>query len=54
MTCPIVGARTLGQLTAAIAAQSLELPVEIRDALDDVSAPLLGYPENYPSACAES
>lgn len=50
VTCPIVGVRTLGQLTAILAAQALDLPVEIRDALDDVSAPLLGYPENYPGA----
>jgi aryl-alcohol dehydrogenase-like predicted oxidoreductase len=48
VTCPIVGARTLGQLTAVLAAQALVLPTEIRDALDDVSAPYLGYPENYP------
>jgi aryl-alcohol dehydrogenase-like predicted oxidoreductase len=47
VTCPIVGARTLGQLTAALAAQTLELPSEIREALDDVSAPLLGYPEDF-------
>jgi aryl-alcohol dehydrogenase-like predicted oxidoreductase len=45
VTCPIVGARTLGQLTAVLAAESVTLPPEIRDALDDVSAPLLGYPE---------
>lgn len=43
---PIIGARTLGQLTAALASESLALPVEIRDALDDVSAPQLGYPED--------
>jgi aryl-alcohol dehydrogenase-like predicted oxidoreductase len=41
----ILGARTLGQLTAALAADSLVLPVEIRRALDDVSAPVIGYPE---------
>lgn len=41
----ILGARTLGQLTAALAADSLVLPVEIRRALDDVSAPYIGYPE---------
>jgi aryl-alcohol dehydrogenase-like predicted oxidoreductase len=46
VTAPILGARTLGQLTAALASLSLELPIEIRDALDDVSAPELGYPEN--------
>jgi aryl-alcohol dehydrogenase-like predicted oxidoreductase len=46
ITAPILGARTLGQLTAALASELLELPAEIRDALDDVSAPELGYPEN--------
>jgi aryl-alcohol dehydrogenase-like predicted oxidoreductase len=48
VTAPILGARTLGQLTAALAADTLELPVEIRDALDDVSAPALTYPEVVP------
>ena len=46
VTAPILGARTLGQLTAALASETLDLPDEIRDALDDVSAPELGYPEN--------
>jgi aryl-alcohol dehydrogenase-like predicted oxidoreductase len=48
VTAPILGARTLGQLTAALASEKLELPMEIRQALDDVSAPLLGYPEDIP------
>ena len=43
---PIVGARTLGQLTAAVQSLAVELPSEIRDALDDVSAPHYGYPED--------
>lgn len=46
VSAPILGARTLGQLTAALASELLDLPAEIRDALDDVSAPELGYPEN--------
>lgn len=46
VTAPILGARTLGQLTAALACEALDLPTEIRAALDDVSAPPLGYPEN--------
>jgi aryl-alcohol dehydrogenase-like predicted oxidoreductase len=46
VTAPILGARTLGQLTAALVCESLELPQEIRAALDDVSAPVLGYPED--------
>lgn len=46
VTAPILGARTLGQLTAALASESLQLPAEIRDALDDVSTPVRGYPED--------
>jgi aryl-alcohol dehydrogenase-like predicted oxidoreductase len=46
VTAPILGARTLGQLTAALASLALELPLEIRAALDDVSAPALSYPES--------
>jgi aryl-alcohol dehydrogenase-like predicted oxidoreductase len=46
VTAPILGARTLGQLTAALASEKLELPMEIRQALDDVSAPVIGYPED--------
>ena len=46
VTAPILGARTLGQLTAALACDALELPPEIRAALDDVSAAAVGYPED--------
>ena len=46
VTAPILGARTLGQLGAALASEALTLPIEIRDALDDVSMPSSGYPEN--------
>jgi aryl-alcohol dehydrogenase-like predicted oxidoreductase len=46
VSAPILGARTLGQLTGALASETLDLPHEIRDALDDVSAPLTGYPED--------
>ena len=46
VTAPILGARTLGQLTGALASETLDLPHEIRDALDDVSAPPVGYPED--------
>src|SRR5579875_691126 len=46
VTAPILGARTLGQLTAALASESLELPPEIVSALDDVSAPPVDYPED--------
>lgn len=40
----IIGARTPAQLRASLAADS-ELPPEILRALDEVSAPALGYPE---------
>jgi aryl-alcohol dehydrogenase-like predicted oxidoreductase len=48
VTAPIVGARTAAQLAASLAAESVELPDAIRSALDDVSAPTLGYPETLP------
>ena len=35
----IVGARTSNQLKAALAAEGVTLPIEIRAALDDVSDP---------------
>lgn len=38
VTAPIVGVRTLAQLRAALRAEELELPAELRRALDDVSA----------------
>lgn len=46
VTAPVLGARTLGQLTAQLACETLDLPVEISDALDDVSAPPIDYPED--------
>jgi aryl-alcohol dehydrogenase-like predicted oxidoreductase len=46
VAAPILGARTLGQLTAALASEALELPAEIMSALDDVSAPAIDYPED--------
>jgi len=45
VVAPVVGARTAAQLSASLAAESVELPPEIRSALDDVSAPTVGYPE---------
>lgn len=48
VVAPVVGARTAAQLQASLAAESVELPPEIRAALDDVSAPTLGYPETLP------
>lgn len=46
VAAPVVGARTVGQLTAALASEQLVLPEEIRAALDDVSVPALAYPED--------
>jgi aryl-alcohol dehydrogenase-like predicted oxidoreductase len=46
VVAPILGARTLGQLTAALDSVALDLPAEIAGALDDVSAPPVGYPED--------
>lgn len=45
VTAPVLGARTVTQLSTQLAAEQLELPEEISTALDDVSAPVLGYPE---------
>jgi aryl-alcohol dehydrogenase-like predicted oxidoreductase len=46
VVAPIVGARTSAQLQASLAAEQVELPPEIRSALDDVSAPASGYPDS--------
>ncbi len=45
VVAPVLGARTTNQLIAALASEELELPEEILTALDDVSAPAMGYPE---------
>jgi aryl-alcohol dehydrogenase-like predicted oxidoreductase len=45
VVAPVVGARTANQLAASLASEDVELPEEIVDALDDVSAPEMGYPE---------
>ena len=47
---PIVGARTTSQLADSLESESLVLPSSIRQALDDVSAPVFGYPEQLPWA----
>ncbi|HTR71845.1 MAG TPA: aldo/keto reductase [Mycobacteriales bacterium] len=46
VVAPIVGARTTGQLKGSLEADATVLPEEIRRALDDVSAPDTGYPDN--------
>ncbi|GEL93435.1 aldo/keto reductase [Cellulomonas composti] len=43
----LVGARTADQLRGSLAALDLVLPDELVAALDDVSAPALGYPERF-------
>ncbi|MCW2681483.1 MAG: Aldo/keto reductase [Frankiales bacterium] len=53
VVAPVVGARTSAQLQASLAAEQVELPPEIRSALDDVSAPQLGYPERMPRWSSE-
>ncbi|MBP7972733.1 MAG: aldo/keto reductase [Candidatus Nanopelagicales bacterium] len=45
VVAPILGARTAAQLTTALAADSVDIPDAVRDALDDVSSPERGYPE---------
>lgn len=45
VVAPIVGARTAGQLRGALLSDNVTLPTELIDALDDVSAPALAYPE---------
>lgn len=45
VAAPILGARTAAQLQGALATEDLTLPVEIANALDDVSAIDVGYPE---------
>ena len=49
VTAPIVGARTAAQLKGSLAAEDVVLPDVVREALDDVSAPFIGYPESRPS-----
>ncbi|MGI8538070.1 MAG: aldo/keto reductase [Mycobacteriales bacterium] len=53
VVAPVVGARTAAQLQASLAAEQVVLPPEIRAALDDVSAPVLSYPETMPRWSSE-
>lgn len=48
VVAPIVGARTCAQLQGSLASESLVLPDVVREALDDVSKPAMGYPESMP------
>jgi aryl-alcohol dehydrogenase-like predicted oxidoreductase len=45
VVAPILGARSVGQLLGALQVEEIALPTEISQALDDVSAIGLGYPE---------
>ena len=53
VVAPIVGARTNAQLQASLAAETVVLPDVVRQALDDVSAPPVGYPESMPRWSSE-
>jgi len=46
VVAPILGARTAAQLRGALTVEDLTLPDEIVAALDEVSAPVTGYPEH--------
>jgi aryl-alcohol dehydrogenase-like predicted oxidoreductase len=45
VAAPLVGARSAAQLAGLLTVEDVTLPDEIADALDDVSAPDVGYPE---------
>jgi aryl-alcohol dehydrogenase-like predicted oxidoreductase len=53
VVAPIVGARTAAQLQGSLAAEDVTLPDVVRQALDDVSAPAIGYPESMPRWSSE-
>jgi aryl-alcohol dehydrogenase-like predicted oxidoreductase len=46
VVAPIVGARTAAQLRGSLQVEDLVLPQEIRDVLDEVSEPVLEYPDD--------
>lgn len=46
VVAPILGARTAAQLRGALTVEELTLPDEIVSALDEVSAPVLDYPDH--------
>jgi aryl-alcohol dehydrogenase-like predicted oxidoreductase len=45
VTAALIGTRTTAQLRTALASEDLQIPEQIMQALNDVSAPPLGYPE---------
>jgi aryl-alcohol dehydrogenase-like predicted oxidoreductase len=46
VVAPVLGARTAAQLRGALSVEDLALPEEIVSALDEVSAPVRGYPDH--------
>jgi aryl-alcohol dehydrogenase-like predicted oxidoreductase len=50
----VLGTRTVGQLLGALQSDGVHLPAEIRSALDDVSAPVSGYPEDSGGWCTRT
>jgi aryl-alcohol dehydrogenase-like predicted oxidoreductase len=48
VVAPVVGRADVGAAAGVAGRRGVELPPEIRRALDDVSAPALGYPEASP------
>ena len=45
VTAALVGTRTTAQLRTGLASEDLVIPEQILQALNDVSAPPMGYPE---------
>ena len=46
VTSALVGCRTAAQLRTALASEELEIPQQISQALSEVSAPAMSYPEH--------
>jgi aryl-alcohol dehydrogenase-like predicted oxidoreductase len=47
VACVLLGARTAAQLRCALSSEQVILPTEIRTALEEISAPRIGYPERF-------
>ena len=43
----LVGARTAAQLRASLSSEDVDLPAQITAVLDEVSAPVVAYPERF-------
>ena len=46
VVAPIVGARTASQLKLSLEAEHLDLPDAVTEALNEISSPVLGYPDS--------